>query len=157
MNQKLYIYNGKTAFLCPACNKMTTLIVSDYIELETIVHVACECLCGYSQTAFLERRRYQRKEITLPGIFSRYREGRRVEKKPIVVMELSLSGMRFSPHMEPGFVIGDAIWIKFNLNNYEKSLIKKEAMVVNIRPEKQVGVEFRIKETFGPIRSYLFD
>lgn len=156
MNQKWYIYKGKTTFVCSACKQTNSIIVTDFLSLHAAVNLTCECPCGFSQTALLERRRYQRKEIVLPGIYSRYLEGKRVEKIQIVVTELSLSGLRFKPHLEPGFTVGDNLWIKFNLNDEKKSLIKKEAAVMNINPEKQVGVEFRIKETGGPIGSYLF-
>ncbi|MFZ5572675.1 MAG: PilZ domain-containing protein [Thermodesulfobacteriota bacterium] len=157
MHQKLYVYKGKAAFLCPVCGRLTTLSVSDYLERESIVHLACDCACGFSRTALLERRHYKRKETTLPGIYSRYRQGKRIEKIPIVVTELSLSGLRFKPHADQaGLMIGDTLWIKFNLSDPDKSLIRKEAKVVTMRPERQVGVEFRVKETKGPLDSFLF-
>ncbi len=157
MNQKLYVYKGKTTFFCSTCRKLTTIMVADFLKHKTAVNLTCECpVCGFSQTALLERRNCQRKEIMLPGVYSRYLNGKRIEKAQILVMELSLSGLRFRPHMEPGFSIGDKIWIRFNLNDTEKTLIKKESLVVNINPGKKVGAAFQVMETTGPIGTFLF-
>lgn len=156
MENKLYIYNNTATFICPDCGRYKTVDVSRFIDADKAVKVRSRCKCGYRGSAFLERRSYQRQEITLPGMYSRELPGGRVEKGPIVVMDLSCSGAKIKPHFQSNFTIGDKIKIKFNLNDSKKSLVKKEAMVISMDIDCQMGMAFSTIDTKGPIGPYLF-
>ncbi len=156
MIHKVFAFNDMATFICPKCENVKTIDVGRFIKIAATVKVNCKCPCGHSFQAYLERRNYQRKEITLPGIYSRKIDGEEVEKGQIVVTDLSRSGMRFKPHIQPAFKIGDQLYIVFNLNDQDKSLIQKKAVVMNISDEMHVGLEFCQKETYGKIGAYLF-
>jgi c-di-GMP-binding flagellar brake protein YcgR len=156
MTYKVFTFNEMATFVCPKCENVKTIDASRYIKIKKKIKVNCKCPCGHSFQAFLERRNYQRKEITLPGIYSRTINSEEVEKGQIVVTDLSRSGMRFRPHIKPAFKIGDQLHIVFNLNDKDTSLIQKKALIMNISDEMNVGLEFCQKETYGKIGAYLF-
>jgi len=156
MDYKVFTFNEKATFFCPKCKNVKTIDASKFIKIKKKIKINCKCPCGHSFEAFLERRNCQRKETTLPGIYSRKINGKEVERGQIVVTDLSRSGMRFRPHVEPAFKVGDRLHIVFNLNNKDKSLIQKKAVIMNISKEMNVGLEFCQKETFGKIGEYLF-
>lgn len=157
MLHKVFIFNNTATFICPKCENVKTINARQFKKTQKKVSVTCKCPCGHSFRAFLERRNYLRKEITLPGIYSRYINGEEVEKGQIVVTDLSRSGLKFKPHVQPGFQVGDNLFIVFNLNDRDKSLIKKKAVIINMSKEMHVGLEFYQKETYGKIGSFLFD
>jgi len=156
MSYKVFTFNEMATFVCPECENVKTIDATKFIKIEKKIKVNCKCPCGHSFQAFLERRNYQRKEITLPGIYSRRINGEEVEKGQIVVTDLSRSGIRFRPHIKPAFKIGDHLQIIFNLNDKDKSLIQKKAVIMNISNELNVGLEFCQKETYGKIGAFLF-
>ena len=156
MTYKVFTFNEMATFVCPKCENVKTIDASRYIKIKKKIKENCKCPCGHSFQAFLERRNYQRKEITLPGIYSRTINSEEVEKGQIVVTDLSRSGMRFRPHIKPAFKIGDQLHIVFNLNDKDTSLIQKKALIMNISDEMNVGLEFCQKETYGKIGAYLF-
>jgi len=156
MSYKVFTFNEMATFVCPECENVKTIDATKFIKIEKKIKVNCKCPCGHSFQAFLERRNYQRKEITLPGIYSRRINGEEVEKGQIVVTDLSRSGIRFRPHIKPAFKIGDHLQIVFNLNDKDKSLIQKKAVIMNISNELNVGLEFCQKETYGKIGAFLF-
>jgi len=156
MDNKVFTFNKAATFVCPQCGNIRTIDASKLIKVKQRIKVNCKCPCGHSFMAFLERRNYQRKETTLPGIYSRKINDKEVERGQIVVTDLSRSGRRFKPHIEPAFKVGDKLYIVFNLNDKEKSLIQKKAVITNISKEMNVGLEFCQKETYGKIGAYLF-
>jgi hypothetical protein len=156
MTYRVFTFNDMATFVCPKCEKAKTIDATKYINIKNEIKVNCKCPCGHSFQAFLERRNYQRKEVTLPGIYSRKINGQEVEKGKIVVTQLSRSGIRFRPHIKPAFKVGDQLRIIFNLNDQDKSLIQKKAVIMNISDEMNVGLEFCRKETYGRIGAYLF-
>jgi len=152
MTYKVFTFNDMATFVCPKCENVKTIDASRFIKIKKRIKVNCKCPCGHSFQAFLERR----KEITLPGIYSRKINNEEVEKGQIVVTDLSRSGMRFRPHIKPAFKIGDQLHIVFNLNDKDTSLIQKKALIMNISDEMNVGLEFCQKETYGKIGAFLF-
>lgn len=156
MLYKVFIFNNKATFICPKCENVKTIDASPFEKTKSKVQVNCKCPCGHFFKAILERRSYSRKDITLPGIYCRFLHGEEVEKGQIVVLDLSRAGLKFKPHVQPAFQIGDQLHIVFNLNDEEKSLIKKKATIMNINNEMHVGIEFCEKEPYGKIGTFLF-
>lgn len=156
MTRKLYIYKMKTTFICPVCKRSASRNVTNLIEIEQKIQLKCNCACGFSDTALLERRRYTRKAVLLPGIYNRFCFDRITEKGSIVLTDLSCSGLRFTPNNKKTFRIGEMIRIVFNLDDDNKSLIRKKAVVRNIDSRQHVGIAFCNTDIAGRIGSYLF-
>ncbi len=157
MTYRIYIFGNKASFICPKCKKSKTVNVKKYKKTNKKVRVNCKCPCGHSFEALLERRNYRRKEIALPGIFSRSLKTIGIEKGNIVIMDLSRAGLKFKSHVKAEFRIGDRLCIDFHLNDKEKSFIKKEAVIRNISPDLLIGTQFNATDFYGKIGAYLFD
>lgn len=156
MAHKVFILNNKATFVCPKCDNVKTIDAEPYAKAESEVQVNFTCPCGHSFEAIMERRNYLRKDITLPGIYCRFSNGKEIEKGQMVVMDLSRAGLKFKPHVQAAFQIGDQIQIAFTLNDYQKTLIEKTATIMNINEEMFVGMEFCEKEPYGKIGKLLF-
>jgi len=157
MAYRIYIFDNKASFVCPKCKKSKTINVKKYKKTKKKVKVNCKCPCGNSFEALLERRSYHRKEITLPGIYSRSLEANGIEKGNIVIMDLSRAGLKFKSHVKAEFRIGDRLSIDFHLNDKEKSFIKREAVIRNISHDSLIGAQFDSSDFYGKIGAYLFD
>ena len=64
-------------------------------------------------------------------------------KSEIVILDISVAGLAFSNLDIFTFEEGDDISVKFTLDDEQKTVIKKNAVVRNIR-QKRVGCEFDI-------------
>lgn len=157
MKKKIYVFGDEATAICPQCGKTKTVNVSNLKKAGGKVQVNFKCPCGHSEKSLLERRKSQRKEITLPGIYSRLYAGEEIERDRMVVTELSCSGMRFRTHVETGFNVGEKLQVSFYLNDRVKSLVKKRAVVSNVKGDAQVGIAFSEWETVGPISAFLFE
>ncbi|WP_207678592.1 PilZ domain-containing protein [Desulfonema magnum] len=118
-----------------------------------VVRITNRCKCGHSQTFLLERRRFHRKKVNLPGC---YTLGKKNLKKLMVVKDLSRGGLRLKVEKEGELKIGDMLFVAFQLDDEHRSLIKKKAVIRNISG-CYIGAEFcseNFGEAFDKIISY---
>ena len=125
-------------FVCPECQRIKNADVSKYKEINKAVRVKCRCSCGHTYTVLLERRRFYRKEARLSGS---YLFGPRQIRAPMMVKDLSRTGLRFEMKIKRELKIGDKITVEFQLNDANKTLVKKESVIRSI-VDPYVGVEF---------------
>jgi len=165
MTQKQKIYtNGSSTVtvICPQCHKSKTVDISGYKKADTIAMIDCRCECGHSYEVMLERRKFYRKgadfpgayihkKTNLPGIYSRESED---DRGLMTVTDISRTGLKIRVNVARDFRPGDHLTVEFNLDDRNRSLIKKDVTVRNIQG-KSVGVEFFAMENFGKLGAYL--
>jgi hypothetical protein len=140
--QKIFLSDKNTAFFeCPKCHVSKEADVSKYKKLEVSIKLKIKCKCGYVYEVLLERRKYFRKDTLLPGKFTYSSLFGEDQAGILTVMDISKGGLKFKMLTEPIFQKGDIIEVEFNLDNLNKTLIKKQVFVRNIK-DNFVNVEF---------------
>jgi len=140
--QKIYLSdNNKATFQCPKCQVSKEADVSKYKKLETSIKLTVKCSCENLYSVILERRKFFRKETNFPGKFSFCPLLGRSQKSLMTVLDISRGGLKFKMTSVPLFKKGDIIEVEFNLDNSNKTLIKKQVFVRNIK-DNFVNVEF---------------
>ena len=142
MTEKVYITPKQTATItCPKCLISKTVDVSKLVTLDKISKINGRCPCGHVFESFLERRKYYRKELKLPGSFVRYVSGKPAGRGDMIVRDLSLIGMKLEVYENLGFSEGDVLQVEFSLDDVNNTLIKKKAVIRNIK-NSYIGAEF---------------
>ncbi|QTA87961.1 PilZ domain-containing protein [Desulfonema magnum] len=144
--KKVFINNDNLAtFVCPECNKATTADVSDQMQVNKVVKIQHTCACGYSQTVLLERRKYYRKYVNIPGEYFLNQK-----KMPMTVRDLSRSGLKFELTEERRLKVGDKLVVQFVLDNPQHTRIQKEVIIKKISG-LYIGTEFCSRDPNNPI------
>ncbi|MDJ0667007.1 MAG: PilZ domain-containing protein [Desulfobacterales bacterium] len=140
--QKVFVTSdGKATFVCPACARSRTVDAARNPTLSRAARVRVKCPCGHQYPVSLERRRYFRKAVDLRGTFVQTVDGRHVDGGPMVVLDLSRTGMRIRLNESRPVRIGDTLVVKFQLDDRQQSLIHKESIVRRI-DGVDLGTEF---------------
>jgi c-di-GMP-binding flagellar brake protein YcgR len=113
------------------CQNSKTVNASKFVKLEKKLKIKVKCSCGHSFTSFLERRKHYRKEINLNGTFVRFVSGKAVSRGNMVVMDLSLTGMKLKVFGNQKFLKSDILKVEFRLNDVKKTRIKKKVIIRN--------------------------
>ncbi len=131
---------------CPKCGKSAIADVSKYSAAQKAIKLKVNCPCGHTYAVFLERRRFFRKNVELPGFYTTEKDA---AKKPMTVTDLSRSGVKFETPDARGLNRDDRITLEFTLDDKHRTFIKKEATVVKIWG-LQIGVEFASRDPNNP-------
>ena len=150
MAQKVFVTGtNMVVFECPECAKSKTADVSKYKDLMQVVRLKVKCPCGHSYKVILERRKYYRKDVNFSGtythVFSDYRE----DKGGMTVKDLSRAGVKIKLNVKKDFKVGDILSVEFSLDDKQRSLIKKEAVIKKIS-DLYLGVEFSSVDSSNP-------
>ena len=163
MNQKVYMTgDGTVTVICPQCHKSKIINPSENKKTDNIAMLECECECGHSYAVMLEQRKFYRKGTNLPGVYiykktnlpGTYTREDRDGRGLITVINISRSGLKICLNMEPDFNLGDCLLVEFNLDDRDRSPIKKSVIVRNVQ-KKFIGVEFATIEHFDKLGAYL--
>jgi len=121
---------------CCNCRLQKIIPVSSYKGRKAQVKIKCRCKNVF--TVYFEFRKKFRKTTNLYGKFiNHYRK----KTGDIIVKNLSFEGLGFTTMDIDKFKNGDKIEVSFELDNQDRTTIKKEAIVRNIR-KNNVGCEF---------------
>lgn len=145
MAEKVFISKNNTAkLICPKCGESKTEKISEYLNIHEAVRLKHKCSCGFLYTVLLERRERHRKTVNLSGEYDYSPSTDQTSKGSIIVKNISRAGLSFQVNEDEkqDFVIGDKLLIKFHLDDKQKTLIRKEVIVKNIRGS-YIGAEFR--------------
>lgn len=147
---------NKARFECPKCHKSKTVDADRFKAPTRTVRVKVNCPCGHQYVAILEKRRGYRKEVSLPGSYVQYVDGREAYRGAMTVCDISIGGMKMRISNTNKFTIGDVLQLEFRLDDVHRSLLRKKVIVRNIE-EKYVGAEFAMTEaTDKALGFYLF-
>jgi len=144
MTDNVFIYkDNKAIVICPKCEKSKTIDVSEDIGSKYLVRLQPKCSCGYLYIVLLERRKRHRKIVNLPGTFIYSVSKEQVDKGLMTIQDITRAGLCFKldANTKQKFNIGDKFLLEFHLDDKSGSLIKKEAIIRNIRGPS-IGVEF---------------
>jgi hypothetical protein len=151
MTEKVFVSEKRTAtFVCPECKRTKTTDVSAYLKSDKLIKVKCRCTCGHAYSALLERRKFFRKETSLPGVYTSVKK----ERRPMTVMNLSRTGLKFKLHASDTLKAGDRLVVEFNLDDPQQSLIRKEVIVKNIK-NSNIGAAFVSTDEYDKLGFYL--
>ena len=150
IRQKVFVaQDGMATFACPECQKVKRMDVSKYRVREKVVKLKYRCSCGHRYPVFLERRRHVRKEMELMGSIKKGRAG-----IPVIVRDLSMSGMKLKSGVKLPFSPDDRITVEFVLDDAGRSVVKKEVIVRTVFGFF-IGVEFLSHEHYDKLGPYL--
>ena len=137
-SRKVYVRPDDTAVIaCHNCGLQKNLPVGSYKESKT-KKLKIKCVCKNVFTVVLEFRKYFRKDTNLFGAFINHSQ--KNKRSPIIVKNLSMVGVGFVPREKNKFTIGDEITVLFRLDDTERTMIKRKAIVRSIH-EDYVGCE----------------
>ena len=155
--QTVPISNKVTAkFTCSNCQRTKAADVSNYIKREKTLKFNVNCYCGNGYTAIFEKRKHHRKETNLRGTFVKFVNGKEVSSGFMTVCDLSLSGIKLKVNALHCFSIGNLLEIDFQLDDIQRSTIKKKVIIRNLH-FPFVGTEYHSTEIIDQaLGLYLF-
>ena len=161
MTEKVFVTESNMGvFECPQCKKGKSVDVSRYRNIRQVVRIKVKCPCGHTYRVVLERRKNFRKDVNFPGSYTHVLPDYREDKGGITVKDLSRSGIKIKLNVEKDFKIGDILLVEFQLNDKQRSLIKKNAVIKKIS-DPYLGLEFNSIDSSDPsdkaIGFYMFD
>ncbi len=147
--EKVFIKDDMATFVCPACGSVRRVDASRFRHIKRSVRVTRRCKCGHNHTFLLERRQFYRKAVDLPGVYVRRGE---TAQRPMMVKDLSRSGVKIElpPDDDGELQSGERILIEFNLDNKQRTTIKKDVYVRLVKGVV-VGTEFCSRDPGNPI------
>ena len=136
VERKVYVNeDGKAVIVCPHCGTSKTVSVAKFRPSRNALKVRCTCRSTF--TVCLEFRTAYRKQIYLPGHYTKMP----VSWGDMVVKNISLSGIGFETVTEHQLKVGDEVTVKFTLDDVSGSVVKKK-VVVRVVKDKYIGCEF---------------
>ncbi len=127
-----------TTFTCPHCQKTHRIPVAAQKGLNHKILSACSCQNRFEVN--LNCRQFYRKQVNLVGEV----QNLTIESEDshsMVVVDLSMGGLRFKVTDQKGIKIGHRLQVRFTLDDKQENEIEKEARVVNINGDCY-GCEF---------------
>ena len=158
VEQAFIAQDNTTKLICPQCGASKTENVSAYLNANKAVELTHKCRCGFLHTVLLERRQRLRKTVKLSGEYEGPLATDRLTTGPMIVKDISRAGLNFQINAEekPDVVVGDRLLLTFHLDDNQKTLIRKEVSVRNIRGS-HVGAEFRSVDLYDrALGRYMF-
>jgi hypothetical protein len=150
--------DGLVLLTCSHCGLQESVTTARFERLGNAITVQCTCQKRFA--AVLEKRRSVRKAVHLEGYFTIVGEHGPDDAKesiwgPMVVKNLSKSGLRFSSPRRNLIRPGDLLMIRFNLDNSNNALIHKKAEVVSV-DKKEVGCRFEGADEYDITLGFYF-
>jgi hypothetical protein len=137
MTVRSYIGDSNEATLqCPECAMEETVNLARYKTSAACIKVRCNCKCGHTFQAILERRKYIRKDTNLSGSYVNTSH-----RGVMSVINISLTGVQLAVMSTPKFKTGDTLTIDFILDDTRGTHIRTDVVVRSIRGHN-VGCEF---------------
>jgi len=150
MAEKVFVADDNMAvFECPQCKKAKRVDVSRYNDIQQAVKIRVKCSCRHIYNVSLERRKSFRKNANFPGTYTHVLPDYREDKGGITVKDLSRSGLKIKLNVEKEFKPGDILFVEFQLDDKQRSLIKKDAVIKKISGS-YLGLEFKSIDSSDP-------
>jgi hypothetical protein len=142
MSDKVFINQDKNIQLvCPGCGRQWIADASQYYDVPKEVRLKVKCKCGHSWSCILEKRKYFRKGVSLSGRYIYQPPGRGLYRGEMVVVDISLKGLRLKLDREWTFKAGEFLDVEFQLDNKPRKWIRRKVIVRNMN-RKNVGAAF---------------
>jgi hypothetical protein len=161
MYQKVHISKSNEAtFVCPKCDKTRTVDISKYKHVQSTIKVRSRCICGYSWTSILERRRDYRAKINIPCVCSKTWANKSVENISMKIVDLSFGGLKLESDDGEKTPVHDIFFrspftVDFYLGENNMQHFKKTVHPLH-KTKTHIGVGFDEPERGSPaITSYM--
>jgi hypothetical protein len=136
--QKIYVDTDNNAtLLCPHCGTSKTVNVEKLKKRGDPLKIRCTCKEAFSVT--FEFRKAHRKDTNLLGHFCRLPA--RDDWHSMTVKNISSSGIGFETYNPHDLVKGDAVRVRFALDDAKRSEIERE-VIVRVVKDRYIGCEF---------------
>lgn len=152
MTERIFLIDGRMAtFICPNCKKSKTADVAKYAKIEKDASLKVKCPCGHSYSFSLERRSFYRKvSVELTGAYAYTNSEKHLIKGTLVILDISLGGIRFKVNNHPDFCVGEKVSLEFRLDDKNRTVIKKDGIIRYISEENIIGSEFYSEDPSAP-------
>jgi len=134
---------GQATVVCTNCNAPKVFHVLHLLHRPHYLKV--KCYCGNAFMVKLDFRQSYRKGTQLPGNFTMLPPS--MERGLGVVIDLSLTGLRFQVTAVHKLKIGQQGYVEFDLDNKKKTHIRKEFVIRKIEGN-QLGLQFTESQAF---------
>jgi len=150
--------DGKYEMTCPQCGFQDTVPEKLFELMGSAVRV--QCPCKHRFRIIRELRSNFRKEVRLEGYFAQARHnGNKLAPGdvwgPMVVQNLSKTGLQFKCGNAGLLRVGDALQVRFNLDNANQTLIKKTVVVRSVFADT-VGCQFEGGDQYDAALGFYF-
>ena len=150
MAEKVFVTEDDMAvFECPQCKKAKRVDVSRFKDTPQAAKIRVKCSCGHIYKVILERRKSFRKDVNFPGTYTYVLPDYREDKGGITVKDLSRSGVKIKLNVKKELKIGDILLVEFQLDDNQRSRIKKDAVIKKIF-DSDIGLEFKSIDSSDP-------
>jgi len=138
-SRKILVKEGDVAIAtCPSCRKLRKLSVGKYKQ-QGKREITIRCSCKNLFHVCLEFRRHPRKPTKLIG--RTINISKRKDPRKVIIKNISLGGVGFSPLNGLKYEIHDQLMVSFNLDNVAHTHIDTQ-VTVRAANENYVGCEF---------------
>ena len=131
--------NNTATLICPSCGAVKPINTDTFRHGRHIFTVRCRCQQEF--TVLLDFRRNYRKQTSLPGTYEIISEGG-VGGGIIHVTNISRGGMGFTVSGIHQIEPEQELRIEFQLNDKNKTILKKQAVVISVR-HNTIGCAFK--------------
>lgn len=131
--------NNAATLACPFCGVIKHFSAAQFRSARHTVTVRCRCQETFS--VLLDFRRNYRKQTNLPGTYEVVSEGG-MGGGIIQINNISRSGVGFTVSGLHRIEKDQELRIEFQLNDKNKTVLKKQALVKSVR-QNAVGCEFK--------------
>ena len=130
--------NNTATLICPACGAIKPIATDSFRHGRHTLSVRCRC--QHEFTVLLDFRRNYRKQTSLPGTYEIVSEGG-VGGGIIHVNNISRGGVGFTVSGIHRIEQDQELQIEFQLNDKNRTVLKKQAVVVSVR-QNTIGCAF---------------
>ncbi len=129
MREKRFYVNGDgvVTIVCPNCGKIKPLNLNRLPA--NLKSLKVQCNCGEVFKARIEYRKKYRKPVELPGS---YLDRKRDEADKLLVLDISMGGMKLRTLRRHGMCAGDVIEVTFTLNTVPPRTITREVRIMHV-------------------------
>ena len=150
--------DGKFVMTCPRCGFQDT--VSSLLFEVMGAAVRAQCPCGRRFRIVRELRRSYRKKVRLEGYFAQALENSNKLTPgevwgPMTVEDLSRKGLKFTCRNAGRLRPGDRLQVRFNLDNANRSLVKKTVVVKSVQDDA-AGCQFHGTDAYDAVLGFYF-
>lgn len=129
---------------CPNCEKKKVINVTNYRIVKKPIKVKCRC--GYSFSIILEHRRYDRRNVTIPGKLFQIPSKKEVDD--ILIKSISVTGIGFETKSLTTIQVGDNFEIVFTLDDNFDSAVRERITIKRVKGNF-IGAEFLDKDKYN--------
>jgi hypothetical protein len=154
MVQKVRIDNLDTVQLvCPECNRIETLQLSEYKLSKRHTRVRYKCSCGHTYLALLENSSDFRQDTLLTGTFMAPGDAHCCGR--MIIKRLNSQGIILKTNVDQKILPGLELILEFVLDDGKQSIVKKQVRVL-ARNGRYLTARFTEEEHRDNLGPYLF-